>query len=197
MSRHMFLPDLNRLLLLTYHWIDGVWHLDLSARQRSAACPSCWHRSAAVHSSYVRTIADLPIVGAQILRHLRVRRFFCRQAAYPRRIFAERFPTLHSVYGRHSRGVCSALRHMGIAVGGRTSVRLEHALGLPGSSRTIVRLVHGAPFPALAATRVIGLDEWARRRGRRFGTMVCDLECHEKAIPVEDGHFAIVQGAAR
>jgi transposase len=41
------------------------------------------------------------------------------------------------------------------------------------------RLIHGTPFPPLAAPRVIGLDEWAWRRGRRFGTIVCDLEHHQ------------------
>jgi transposase len=31
----------------------------------------------------------------------------------------------------------------------------------------------------MAAPRVIGLDEWAWRRGRRFGTIACDLERHQ------------------
>jgi transposase len=173
------LPYLTPFRLRAYHWIGDLLYLELSGRPRSAGCPVCQHRSMAVHSSYVRTVADLPIGGAKVLIHLQVRRFFCRQAACPRRIFAERFPTLVSVYGRHTRGVCTVLRHIGTAIGGRAGVRLAHALGILGSSRTIVRLIHGAPFPALAAPRVIGLDEWAWRRGRRFGTIVCDLERRE------------------
>ena len=176
MPLQMLLPHLTRFLLRIHHRSDGVWHLDLSARQRSAACLSCQHRSTAVHSSYVRTVADLPMAGTQVLLHLQVRRFFCRQVACPQRIFAERFPTLVSVYGRHSVGVCAALRHVGIAIGGRAGARLAHALGLPWSSRTILRLVHDAPFPPLAAPRVVGLEAWTWRRGRRFGTMACDLE---------------------
>ena len=43
----------------------------------------------------------------------------------------------------------------------------------------MVRLVHDAPFPPLKAPRVSGLDAWAWRRGRRFGTMVCDRERHQ------------------
>jgi transposase len=131
-----------------------------------------------VHSTYRRTVADWPLAGAMLVLHLQVRRFFCRCAACPRRIFAERFPILVPVRGRHSWGVCSALRHVGMAVGSRAGGRLARALGLPGSYRTIVRLIHRAPFPTCAAPRVIGLDEWAWRRGRRFGTMLCDLERH-------------------
>jgi transposase len=131
-----------------------------------------------VHSLYRRTVADLPLAGATLVLHLEVRRFFCRHATCPQRIFAERFPALVPVRGRHSRGVCATLRHVGLAVGGRAGVRLARALGIPGSYRMIVRLVHGAPFPLPKLPRVIGLDEWAWRRGRRFGTIVCDLERH-------------------
>jgi transposase len=175
----MFLPHLTCFRLLAHHRIDGVWHLDLSARQRSAACPQCRHRSTAVHSAYRRTVADLPMGRTQVLLHLQVRRFFCRHAACPRRIFAKRFPTLVPVRGRHSLGVCAALRHVGFVVGGRAGAFLAHALGIPGSIRTILRLVHRTPLPALPAPRVIGLDEWAWRRGRRFGTIICDLERHQ------------------
>jgi transposase len=178
-SRLRFLPHLTPFRLLAHYWIEGVWHLDLRARRRSAACPCCRHRSTAVHSSYKRTVADMPIAETQVRIHLHVRRFFCRYAACPRRLFAEQFPTLVPVRGRHSLGVCSALRQVGFAVGSRAGARLAHALGIPGSYRTIVRLVHRAPFPAFAAPRVIGLDEWAWRRGRRFGTIVCDLERHQ------------------
>jgi transposase len=176
---HKLLPHLTHFRLLAHHWIEGVLSLDLRARQRSAACPSCRQRSTAVHSGYRRTVADVPLGGAKTRLRLHVRRFFCRYASCPQRIFAEQFPTLVPVRGRHTRGVCVALRHVGIAVGGRAGMRLAQAVGLPGSRRTMVRLIHGTPFPPLAAPRVIGLDEWAWRRGRRFGTIVCDLERHQ------------------
>ena len=172
------MPHLTHFRLRAHDQIAGVLHLELGVRQRFAVCPSCRYRSRAVHSIYRRTVADLPLAGAKLFLHLQVRRFFCRHATCPQRIFAERFPTLVPVRGRHSLGVSSALRHVGIAVGGRAGVRLTRAPGIPGSFRTIVRLVHAAPFPLLQVPRVIGLDEWAWRRGRRFGTIVCDLERH-------------------
>ena len=184
------MPHLARFRLRAHRWVNGRWHVDLSSRRRAAACPDCQHYSRAVHSTYQRTVADLPLAGATLVLHLQVCRFFCRHAACPRRIFAERFPSLVPVRGRHSRGVCTALRHIGLTIGGRAGVRLARALGLPGSFRTILRRVQEAPFPPLAAPRVIGLDEWAWRRGRRFGTIVCDLERHhvldllpERSVP--------------
>jgi transposase len=179
LSLQRLVPHLTRFRLRAHDQVEGVLHLELGVRQRSAVCPSCRHRSRAVHSVYWRMVADLPLAGVKLLLHLQVRRFFCRPTACLRRIVAERFPTLVPVRGRHRLGVCSALQHVGLAVGGRAGARLAHALGVPGSIRTILRLVHRAPLPTLAAPRVIGLDEWAWRRGRHFGTIVCDLERHQ------------------
>jgi hypothetical protein len=155
-SLPMLLPHLTRFRLRARRWMNGMWHVDLSSRRRSAACPSCRHRSRAVHRAYRRTVADLPLAGAKLFLPLQVRRFFCRHAACPQRIFAERFPTLVPVRGRHSLGVCSALRHVGIAVGGHAGARLTRALGVPGSFRTIVRPAPGRalhPVPATAVER--------------------------------------------
>jgi transposase len=106
---HMLLPHLTLFHLLAHYRIDGVLHLELKARRRSAACPRCQHRSTAVHSSYLRTVTDLPIGGAPVLLHLRVRRFFCRYGACSRRIFAERFSALAPDRGRYSAGVYATL----------------------------------------------------------------------------------------
>jgi hypothetical protein len=81
-----------------------------------------------VHRYDRRTVADVPLGGTKPRLRLRVRRFFCRYASCPRRIFAEQFPTLVSVRGRHTRGVSMALRHVGLAVGGRAGMRLAQAL---------------------------------------------------------------------
>lgn len=178
MPLHILLPHLTLFRLLTYARINGVLHLEVQARRRAAACPQCQHRSTAVHSSYLRTVTDLPLGGAPVRLRVRVRRFFCRSAACAQRIFAERFPALAPSRGRYSAGVYATLQHIGFAAGGRAGARLARALGVPGSSRTMLRLVHRTPLPPQAAPRVIGLDEWAWRRGKRFGTIVCDLERH-------------------
>ncbi len=178
MARPRLLPHLTRVRRRAHHWSDGIVPRALSHRRRSAVCPSGQPRARAGHRSYRRTVADVPRAGAQLLVPLQVRRCFCRHAPCPRRMVAERFPTLVPGRGRHRRGVCSALRPVGFAGGGRAGARLTRALGVPGSLRTILRRVHRAPLPTLAAPRVMGLDEWAWRRGRRCGTMGCDRERH-------------------
>jgi transposase len=47
---------------------------------------------------------------------------------------------------------------------------------LPVSKDTYLRSVRNAIRPLIEAPRVIGIDDWAWRRGQRYGTVICDLE---------------------
>jgi transposase len=46
------------------------------------------------------------------------------------------------------------------------------------SPDTLLRLVRVAPAPDASAPQIIGVDEWAWRRGQRYGTMLVTLEDH-------------------
>jgi hypothetical protein len=47
---------------------------------------------------------------------------------------------------------------------------------MPASPDTVLRLVRRMPLPARRAPRVLGVDDWARRKGRTYGTILVDLE---------------------
>jgi transposase len=47
---------------------------------------------------------------------------------------------------------------------------------MPVSGDTLLRLIRAVPIEPAAPARVIGIDDWAWRRGQRYGTIIVDLE---------------------
>jgi transposase len=65
-----------------------------------------------------------------------------------------------------------------VALGGNAGARLAARLRLPTSPATVLRLVRTAPVLRPPALQAVGVDEWAWRRGHRYGTIVVDLADH-------------------
>jgi transposase len=174
-----FLPHLKSIKVETVTVADDGIILRATTTRKRARCPLCQRWSKRIHSRYWRVIADQPWAGRPVSLRLRVRRFFCRNGRCPQRIFAERLPALVDPHGRRSQPLRAALRRVGLAVGARAGARLAVPLGMPIGARSLLRLVRSAPLPTTEAACVIAIDDWAWRKGQRYGTVIVDLERHQ------------------
>jgi transposase len=94
---------------------------------------------------------------------------------------------------RRTERLQAALRWIGLALGGEPGARLAERLAMAVSPDTLLRLVRGISLGNRPTPRVLGVDEWAWRKGRNYGTILCDLERHQVVDLVED---ASTQGFA-
>ncbi len=171
-------PQLKHFHLDDIDITGDTMRISATAKKASARCPLCGRRSRSVHSWYARTVSDLPVARTVVVLHLRVRRFFCRIPSCPRRIFTERLPALVAPHGRWSQGLRAAVQQIGLALGGEAGARLAQALGMRTSPDTLLNLIRAVPLPTAGDVRLLGLDEWAWRKGRRFGTILVELARH-------------------
>jgi DNA-directed RNA polymerase subunit N (RpoN/RPB10) len=125
--------------------------LFLSERAAGAACPACGSWSTAVHSTYRRTVADLPIAERQLITHLQVRRFRCREQTCSRRTFVEQVPSFVERYARRTRRLRRDLEGIGLMLGGRPGSRLTTRQNKPTGRMTLLRLVRALPDPPIAS----------------------------------------------
>src|SRR3989441_8488292 len=160
--------------------------LDVAVTTPQATCPDCTQPSTHIHSDYRRTLTDLPWATTPVTLHLRVRRFWCATPSCGRQTFAERVPQIAPHYARATARLTALQTSTGLALGGTAGARHLARQGAAGSRNTLLRRVRRLPAPAASPPCAVGIDDWAKRKGHTYGTIVVDLDRHCPIDLLED-----------
>lgn len=186
------LPASN-LILEKIERLDDRFRLYAYAEQ-IVRCPICDQVSRCRHSHYERRLQDLPWQGFAVELRLKVRRFRCRNPACTRKIFTEPLPAVAQPRARRTVRVREILRLVGYNAGGLPGSRILQRLALPVSDDTVLRTVKCPDkSPADGRIRSLAIDDWAWRKGQRYGTIFVDLDKHRVVDLIPDRSTESVQ----
>lgn len=142
-------------------------------------CPECGHWTNRVHSHYHRTVEDIPICGMKVVLRIHTRKFVCTNPHCYRRIFSERFPGFLESSQRKTVRLNHFITQIAFSLGGNPGAAFCERIGLSASKDTLLRRVQDkSETPDDEDVSVIGIDDWAYKRGQRYGTIIVDLQHH-------------------
>ncbi|WP_372775548.1 ISL3 family transposase [Mangrovibacterium sp.] len=152
-----------------------IIHIYASLSGKRAKCPECKKYSYSVHDRYERRITDLPVFQYHSRKTLAVDKFKCRNEKCKRKVFTEQNDNILP-YARRTERVTRLLSDIAIDMPTGSGHVISEILQIKVSRSTLTRRAHQQPLPDINTLTVVGVDDWAFRKGVNYGTILVNME---------------------
>jgi transposase len=164
-----------------------------ATRNAPVACPGCGTETSRVHGYHERTPADVPVDGRRVLVKVKARRMRCPVLGCATQTFREQVPGVLERYQRRTERLNGQVSAAVRELAGRAGARLLALLGIDLSRHTALRALLRLALPDLEVPRVLGIDDFALRKGLVYATILIDAETGRRVDVLEGRTAAVVE----
>ena len=182
--QQFFNPDMKVTNFVEY--ADKIV-IKIKSSTKTQFCPTCGRESDYHQVTYKRVIDDLPLLGKTVQLIVTAYKYKCFNVECNQKIFCEELYGFTGKYRRRSERCEDLIAAIGLNTNCETGSLICRLMGISVSGDTIIRILlrKAEQLPEEKCSDVIGVDDWAYKKGNKYGTVICDGKTHNPITILE------------